>query len=133
MRIRCAVTLSCLDTDEGMNLKKEGIFPLVHGVRSLAWAEHLTQTSTIARIEMLVEENVLNNQQGAELTQSLHFLMGLKLKAGLDEMALQKRVSGNVNVNQLSTLERDLLKDALGAVKRFKVFLRQKFKLDALS
>jgi CBS domain-containing protein len=122
-----------LDTDEGMNIKKEGIFPLVHGVRSLAWSEHLQQTSTAARIDALIERNVLSNEQGAELIQSLHFLMGLKLKAGLDEMALQKRVSGNVNVNMLSALERDLLKDALGAVKRFKVLLRMRFKLDALS
>jgi CBS domain-containing protein len=122
-----------LDADEGMNIKKEGIFPLVHGVRSLAWSEHLVPTSTATRIEALVERHILSAEQGAELIQSLQFLMGLKLKAGLDEMAMQKRVSGNVNVSMLSALERDLLKDALGAVKRFKAMLRVRFKLDALS
>jgi CBS domain-containing protein len=122
-----------LDADEGMNIKKEGIFPLVHGVRSLAWSEHLVPTSTAARIEVLVDRHILSSEQGAELIQSLQFLMGLKLKAGLDEMAMQKRVSGNVNVSLLSALERDLLKDALGAVKRFKAMLRLRFKLDALS
>ena len=47
-------------------------------------------------------------------------------------MALQKPVSGNVQVNQLSALERDLLKDALSVVKQFKALLRMRFKLDAL-
>jgi CBS domain-containing protein len=121
-----------LETDHGMNLKKEGIFPLVHGVRSLAWAERLPQTSTVGRLEALVERSVLSSETAADLTQSLHFLMGLKLKAGLDEMALQKEVSGNVQISQLSALERDLLKDALSVVKKFKTLLCSRFKLDAL-
>ena len=33
---------------------------------------------------------------------------------------------------RLTTLERDLLKDALAAVKRFKAVLRQRFRLDTL-
>jgi len=56
----------------------------------------------------------------------------LKLKAGVTEMETQRPVSGLVNVGKLSTLERDLLKDALGVVKHFKTLLRSRFKLDAL-
>jgi hypothetical protein len=62
-----------LDDQQGMHLKKEGIFPLVHGVRSLALAEHLQETSTTARIETLVARNVITPALGADLTQSLHF------------------------------------------------------------
>jgi CBS domain-containing protein len=75
---------------------------------------------------------VITQELGADLTQSLHFLMGLKLKAGVTEMETQHPVSGLVNVSKLSTLERDLLKDALGVVKHFKTLLRSRFKLDAL-
>jgi CBS domain-containing protein len=121
-----------LDDQQGLHLKKEGIFPLVHGVRSLALAEHLQDTSTVARIEALVGQHVITQELGADLTQSLHFLMGLKLKAGVTEMETQHAVSGLVNVSKLSTLERDLLKDALGVVKHFKAILRSRFKLDAL-
>ena len=121
-----------LDDQQGLHLKKEGIFPLVHGVRSLALAEHLQETGTTARIEVLVAKNIITADLGADLTQSLHFLMGLKLKAGVTEMETQHAVSGLVNVSKLSTLERDLLKDALGVVKHFKALLRSRFKLDAL-
>jgi CBS domain-containing protein len=121
-----------LDDQQGLHLKKEGIFPLVHGVRSLALAEHLQETSTTARIDALVARHVLTPALGAELAQSLHFLIGLKLKAGVTEMETQRQVSGLVNVAKLSTLERDLLKDALGVVKHFKGLLRSRFKLDSL-
>jgi CBS domain-containing protein len=121
-----------LDDQQGLHLKKEGIFPLVHGVRSLALAEHLTETSTAARIDALVEKKVITSALGADLTQSLHFLMELKLKAGVTELETQRPVSGLVNVAKLSTLERDLLKDALGVVKHFKSSLRSRFKLDSL-
>jgi len=121
-----------LDDQQGLHLKKEGIFPLVHGVRSLALAEHLQETSTTARIDALVSKNVITPALGADLTQSLHFLMGMKLKAGLTELETQRPVSGLVNVGKLSTLDRDLLKDALGVVKHFKTLLRNRFKLDVL-
>ena len=121
-----------LDDQQGLHLKKEGIFPLVHGVRSLALAEHLQETGTTARIDALVAKNVITPALGADLTQSLHFLMGLKLKAGVTEMETQREVSGLVNVGKLSTLDRDLLKDALGVVKHFKGLMRSRFKLDTL-
>ena len=100
--------------------------------RSLSLAEHLQETSTTARIDALVAKSVITSALGADLTQSLHFLMGLKLKAGVTEMETQHAVSGLVNVAKLTTLERDLLKDALGVVKHFKTLLRSRFKLDTL-
>jgi CBS domain-containing protein len=65
------------------------------------------------------------------LADSLHFLMALKLKAGLAELDTGRTVSGGVVTERLSSLERDLLKDALAAVKRFKVLVRHQFHLEA--
>ena len=116
----------------GLNLKKEGIFPIVHGVRSLALARRVVQTSTAERITALVADGALSANQGAELSESLFFLMGLRLKAGLAELDMGRAVSGDVNPEHLSSLERDLLKDTLAVVKRFKALLHQRFHLDAL-
>ena len=118
------------DASQQLNLKKEGIFPLVHGVRSLALAHRVRETSTAARIQALVAMDKLEADVGADLTQSLYFLMGLKLKAGLAELDTHKPVTGAVDTSRLSTLDRDLLKDALGVVKRFKISLRSRFHLD---
>ena len=66
------------------------------------------------------------------LTASLHFFMDLKLKAGLAEVDRQQPVSGAVDAKALSSFERDLLKDTLGVVKRFKAQLHHRFKMNAL-
>ena len=118
--------------DQQLNLKKEGIFPLVHGVRSLALAHRLTEVGTAARIAALVVEGQLSSDMAADLTDSLHFFMGLKLKAGLAELETGKPVTGAVHVARLSSLDRDLLKDTLGVVKRFKILLRLRFHLENL-
>ena len=116
-----------------LNLKKAGIFPLVHGVRSLALAEGVEVTSTEARIRALVDKGALSEETAEELIESLHFLMGLRLKAGLEEIDQGKPVSGKVLLDRLTALERDLLKDALQEIRRFKEQLRLRFRLGAVS
>jgi CBS domain-containing protein len=119
--------------DEQLNLKKAGVFPLVHGVRSLALAHHITETSTTGRIAALVAAGWLEPATGTDLTESLHFFMGLKLKVGLMELAADKPVTGAVSLPALSSLDRDLLKDTLGIVKQFKALLRRRFHLEAVA
>lgn len=118
------------DEERQLNLKKEGIFPIVHGVRSLALAHRVAETSTIARITSLVAKGHLAADMGADLTESLYFFLGLKLKAGLAELDTGKPVTGAIDLARLSSLDRDLLKDTLGIVKRFKTLLRQRFHLE---
>ncbi|MGC9561294.1 DUF294 nucleotidyltransferase-like domain-containing protein [Brachymonas sp.] len=120
------------DTDEALHIKKHGIFPIVHGVRSLALAEHIESTGTVERIRALVQLGVLKPSWGDSLIHSLHFFMGLRLKAALAEMETGRPVSGTVVASQLSSLDRSLLKDSLGIVKRFKAMLHQRFRLDAM-
>lgn len=117
---------------EHLNLKKVGIFAIVHGIRSMALEHRLTETSTVERIERLVELNKISRETASELIEGLHFMMALKLKAGLTELDTDKPVSGLVDTSSLTSLERDLLKDALQAVKRFKSSLKQHYKLEAL-
>lgn len=117
---------------EHLNLKKAGIFAIVHGIRSMALEHRITETSTVERIERLVELNKMSRQTASELIEGLHFMMALKLKAGLTELETDKAVSGLVDTRGLTSLERDLLKDALQAVKRFKNLLKQHYKLEAV-
>lgn len=119
--------------EANLNVKKAGMFPLVHGVRSMALAESIDATSTEARIRALQEAGALDAETAQELTESLHFFMGLRLKAGLDEMDRGRPVSGKVDLAGLTPLERDLLKDALAAVRRFRAQLRLRFRLGAVS
>ncbi len=113
---------------DALDLKKVGIFPIVHGVRSLALREHITATSTVRRLEALVAAGRLAADFATDLADSLHFLMALKLKAGIAKLDTQRPVSGGVPTAKLSSLERDLLKDAFALVKRFKTLVRHQLR-----
>jgi CBS domain-containing protein len=121
------------ESDETLDLKKAGIFPLVHGIRCLALEERLEETGTVARIERLVAAGKLTRELGTDLIESLHFFMALRLKTGLADIAAGRRVSGGVQTSRLSSLDRDLLKDTLDVVKRFKTLLRQRFHLELVA
>lgn len=121
------------DGSQALDLKKAGTFPLVHGVRSLALAHGIAATGTAERVQALVAAEVLPAALGTDLVESLHFFMGLKLKLGLQALARGAQPERSLAATEgLSSLDRDLLKDALTVVKRFKLLLRQRFHLDAL-
>ncbi|MBL8349441.1 MAG: cyclic nucleotide-binding domain-containing protein [Burkholderiaceae bacterium] len=116
---------------QDFDLKKAGLFPLVHGVRALALAERLRCTGTAERIEALVAAQRLPAVLGSELVDSLHFFMRLRLDAGLAAIEAGRPGAGIV-MERLSSLDRDLLKDTLAVVKRFKAQLRLRFHLEAV-
>lgn len=120
------------DEVTSVHLKKAGIFPIVHGVRSLALSRHIAATSTVERIDALVADGTLDAPMGQEIREALHLLMGLRLQAGLSEIERHRPVTGEVDPSKLSSLERDLLKDALAVVRRFRTFLQLRLRLDVL-
>lgn len=120
------------EREDTLDLKKTGIFPLVHGVRSLAFQQRIAATGTVARIEALVAAGVLSAGFGTDLIDSLHFFMDLKLKTGLAALETGRVGSSGIALQRLSSLERDLLKDTLDVIKRFRDLLRRHFRLDAL-
>ena len=117
---------------EALDLKKAGTFPLVHGIRSLALAHGVSATSTVERVHALVAAGWLPHKLGNDLVDSLHFFMGLKLKVGLQQLETGHAASDGVQLDKLSSLDRDLLKDTLGVVKQFKALLNQRFHLEAM-
>jgi CBS domain-containing protein len=124
------LTLGADSSENRINLKKAGIFAITHGVRSLALENHILANSTAERIQELIQLHKIPQDLGNEVIESLYLLMELRLKSGLIELETQKEVSGEIDISRLSTLERDLLKDSLSVVKRFKQYLRQHFHLE---
>jgi CBS domain-containing protein len=108
-----------------LDLKKGGIFPIVHGVRALALEKGLHETNTAARIGRLAELGVFEPQFARELTEALHYLMTLRLDAQIAEAT----ATSLVKPGELSTMERDLLRDAFHIVKRLRDMLRRHFNL----
>lgn len=118
------------DDNRKMDLKKMGIFPIVHGARALALEAKIGDTNTFERLQSLMRSGVLDKTLANDTAEALSYLMDLRLKAGLASLHdPQAERPNQVDITALSTLERDLLKDALHVVKRFKSRVRQHFHL----
>ncbi|MDR2872483.1 MAG: DUF294 nucleotidyltransferase-like domain-containing protein [Xanthomonadaceae bacterium] len=128
---------SRLVTDKGRNrnqldLKKGGIFPLVHGIRSLTLEMGLKQRNSYQRIDALIQHQAIPAVLAQDLAESLAFLQSLQLKYGLQKQVRGQSMDNLIDPGQLTTLERDLLKDTFAVVKRFKQYLRHHYRLNAL-
>ena len=118
--------------EQPLDLKKLGTFPIVHGVRALALQYHVRAVGTVPRLRLLVEQHRIDEAMARDLTDALHFLMALKLRHQLHQRQRGEPASNLVRASDLGTLEREPFKDSLTIIKRFRAFLHQHFRLDAL-
>ncbi len=125
-----------LDKDEHpdeLDIKKGGLFPLVHGVRSLALEARIEATSTLERIERLRETGLLDTRTARDLGDALDFMSGLRLAHMLEDIDAGRTPDNYVDPHRLGHLERDLLKDSLRVVNRFKRLVAHHFRLHAVT
>lgn len=108
---------------EGLDLKRGGLFALVHGIRLLALEAKILETSTLGRIKALVACDRLSSDYGANLAEAFRLFVRLRLRSQL------KGGDHRVRVDALSHSERDLLRHALHQVKKFQQWLALHFRL----
>ena len=117
----------------GIDIKKGGIFPIVHGVRTMALERRIKPTSTLDRLEALVVDGRLDERTAENLGEALSLFTELRLKQQLQRLEgdqEQAQSPDRVVVQQLSSLERDLLREALQIVKEFKQSLAQRYRFE---
>ncbi|MDM8561161.1 putative nucleotidyltransferase substrate binding domain-containing protein [Candidatus Parabeggiatoa sp. HSG14] len=119
--------------EDQLDIKKGGIFPIVHGVRSLALEHKITQTNTLKRIKYLTQKGIIDKAFAADLIEALAFMISIRLYFELEKMKQGEPYNNYINPSQLNKLERDLLKDSFKIVNDFKKFIIYHFKLDRLS
>lgn len=112
-----------------LDLKKGGIFPIVHGVRALALEHKLATTNTVERIHQLAEQGVFEPAFATDLVEAYGFLLGLRLQTRLAKLQLEQPPDNFVRPGDLNKFERDLLKDSLLIVNKFKELIRYRFNL----
>lgn len=115
-----------------IDLKKLGLFPIVHGVRALALEFRLKEVSTTARLKALAADNRLDAPLARDLTDALHRLMDLKLANNLRQMAEGRAPGNTIPLSALGTLDRQALKESLAIVRSFKQWLGRHYRFDAL-
>jgi CBS domain-containing protein len=118
--------------EQPLDLKKLGVFPIVHGVRSLALQHRVHERGTWGRMRALVERGGVDATLAQDALQALRCLMAVRLSHQLRQRAADESASNEVIPAQLAADERQALREALTVVKRWRHFLRQHFRLDTL-
>ena len=114
---------SLFGRDPAVDIKRGGIFPVVHGLRVLSVEAGLSVTNSFERAIQLGEKGVLSSQLAADVQQAVAVMLRLRLGQQL-ETTLEGVVPDNrIRLGQLRRLDRDLLRDALRVVKEFQDFL----------
>ena len=115
--------------DRGLDLKRGGIFPIVHGLRCLALRHGIGERNSFARCEALVRAGHLDATLGRDLTQTLSALQRLRLDAQLATIDSGGMPDNLLQASSLRRLDRELLRDALRVVKAFQQHVRTVFYL----
>ncbi|MDH2431270.1 putative nucleotidyltransferase substrate binding domain-containing protein [Pokkaliibacter sp. MBI-7] len=119
--------------EHGLDIKKGGIFPIVHGIRTLALEHKVLETNTFKRVELLINSQQLPEKLGLDLVHALGLFIQLRLQQQLERMKSEGASDKDANmlvVERLDRLDRDLLREALHVVKEFKQFLTQRYRLE---
>ena len=113
-----------------IDIKRDGIFILVQGIRSLSLENKIFNTNTNKRIKKLTELGVLEEEFAKELTMAFNFLTNLKLKSNLEKLDKKSDIDNYINPDNLNTMEKDLLKESFKIVNKLKKKLEFHFKLN---
>lgn len=119
--------------NELLDIKKGGIFTIVHGVRCYALEAGVTKTNTHWRIKALMDKGVLEKEFGIELGETLNFLNTLRLESMLHQIAQGKALPDNkIRLSELSHMQQDLLKQSFAVVDGFKKRINHHFNLHGM-
>ena len=116
-----------------IDVKKGGIFPIVQGVRALALQYGIEPTDTVSRIKAVVAKEILDEDFAGALIEAFDTLLNLRLKDRLARQTFNPVLDNLIDISNLNQLELELLKDSLKIVNKFKKFLAHHFKLSMVS
>jgi len=115
-----------------IDVKKAGTFPIVHGMRTLALDKGILAHTTAERVEALVAAGSLEPAFGRELVSALRVFMEFRLRSQL-EARRRGTMEGEslVRLKEITTADRDILRDALRIVRQFRAIIRSRYHLGA--
>lgn len=118
----------------GLDIKKAGVFPIVHGVRTIALENKISETNTFKRLELLVKKGVLQKELADSLAEALSYFVQVRLHQQIErytgDPTVLDETPNDINIKELTALERQLLRDGLNVVKDFKKYLVHRYHLN---
>lgn len=111
------------------DLKTKGLVFIVDFARLMSLKHGITETNTLARLNLLQENQYLPPDLCNEIIEAYEFLMHLRLIHQLQMLEAEQDPDNHINPKDLTDLERQTLKEAFLVVGRLQEFLRRDFHL----
>lgn len=110
-----------------LNLKLNGLTPLVDAIRTLALDQKVFETNTLDRMSALVEKESLTPAEADNLRDAFNVIMLIRVRHHVN-MVRQGGVPDNyVNPDELSIIQRTMLKEAFKTVDRLQGLLELRY------
>lgn len=100
-----------------MDLKHQGIAPIVDLARIYALSEGINSVNTIERLQQAAGTKSLTKGSSANLIDAFEFLSSLKLSHQTKQLLARETVDNYLAPKEISRLEREHLKDAFKVIK----------------
>ena len=118
-----------------LDIKKGGIFPIVHGVRTFALEQRILATNTFERLEALVDAGVMQESDSKDISEALGLFVNIRLRQQIRRAEQAEDgidpTPNIIELQQLNKMDRELLRDSLLVVKSFKKSLTSRFHLSS--
>jgi CBS domain-containing protein len=115
-----------------LDIKKGGVFPIVHGIRALALQKKLTTTPTLNRIEALVDLRTIDERFAREVVEAFRFMCTVRAECGLAAIDCGMPATNRLRPDDLTHIDQEILAESLQVVVRLRRLVGQKFRLDLL-
>lgn len=112
-----------------LNVKMFGLVPLITCIKLVALKQGIGLTNTLERIKALGEEKVITPDQEEMLEQAFESFLTLKIRNNLNEVEQGRELGNHINPAELSTRQKQLLKESFGTVSQLQKTTRNILKV----
>jgi len=101
-----------------LDIKRQGLTPFVNFGRVLALKHGISETNTLARLKALYDADFINREIWSSANDAYELQMQQRLIHQLAQIEVGTLPDNHINPEQLSELERRMLKDAFTVIER---------------
>ncbi|MGH8874640.1 MAG: putative nucleotidyltransferase substrate binding domain-containing protein, partial [Acidimicrobiia bacterium] len=118
--------------DEGIDLKQQGLAPIVALARHFALQVGSRERSTVARLQAAGQAGALPPEGSEALAEAFRYLGRLRLERQVRDVAAGDPPGNRVALDRLSSIQRRHLKEAFVAVRHVQEAVAERYTTDRL-
>ncbi len=112
-----------------LNLKLNGLTPLVDAVRTLSLDQRIFETNTLDRLSALVEKGFLPQGEADDLRDAFNVIMLVRIRHHVGAINRGGEPDNYVNPGELGIIQRTMLKEAFKAIDKLQRMLASRYEI----